>query len=113
MDAEYKVCDFHRDCMARNVFLGMTGNLWQVPEMSRVALAELVLQIHLLELGNAEEFLQTVIEPPPERSVVAAVNQLQAAGALTHANTLTPLGAPFPPIKMAECEDAIFPAGCQ
>ena len=61
--------------------------------MLRVPLEELVLQIHLLRLGRAGAFLAAVLEPPPERSVAAAVEQLQAIGALTSAEKLTPLGA--------------------
>lgn len=61
--------------------------------MLRVPLEELVLQIHLLRLGRAGAFLAAVLEPPPERSVAAAVKQLQAIGALTPAEKLTPLGA--------------------
>lgn len=73
----------------------MTSNSMQVPEMSRVALTELVLQIHLLNLGQSSTFLQKVIEPPPVRSVQAAAEQLISAGALTANGTLTPLGMPI------------------
>lgn len=64
----------------------------QAPEMVRVPLEELVLQIHLLKLGPAGTFLQQVLEPPPVKSVVGAVAQLQALGALTEQEQLTPLG---------------------
>lgn len=60
--------------------------------MARVPLEELVLQIHLLGLGQAAQFLGKVLEPPPPKSVTGAVAQLQAIGALTPAEQLTPLG---------------------
>ena len=60
--------------------------------MVRVPLEELVLQIHLLKLGPAGTFLQQVLEPPPVKSIVGAVAQLQALGALTEQEQLTPLG---------------------
>lgn len=66
--------------------------LWQAPEMVRVPLEELVLQIHLLGLGPAGQFLDRVLEPPPQASVEGALNQLQALGALTPHQQLTPLG---------------------
>ena len=66
--------------------------LLQAPEMVRVPLEELVLQIHLLGLGPAGQFLDRVLEPPPQASVEGALNQLQALGALTNHQQLTPLG---------------------
>ena len=64
----------------------------QAPEMVRVPLEELVLQIHLLGLGPAGEFLEKVLEPPPKASVEGALTHLQALGALTPDQQLTPLG---------------------
>lgn len=60
--------------------------------MARVPLEELVLQIHLLGLGPAADFLARVIEPPPAKSITGAVSQLQAIGALTPEEGFTPLG---------------------
>lgn len=60
--------------------------------MVRVPLEELVLQILLLGHGPPQQFLERVIEPPPARSVAAAVSELQAVGALSPQETLTPLG---------------------
>ncbi|KAL3158036.1 hypothetical protein ABBQ32_011644 [Trebouxia sp. C0010 RCD-2024] len=65
---------------------------YQVPEMVRVPLEELVLQIHLLGLGPAGQFLEKVLEPPPKASVEGALAHLQALGALTLDQQLTPLG---------------------
>ena len=64
----------------------------QAPEIVRIPLEELVLQIQLLGLGPAASFLDKVIEPPPARSIAAAVEQLQSVGALTPTEQLTPLG---------------------
>ena len=66
----------------------------QAPEMVRVPLEELVLQIHALGLGPAAQFLDRVLEPPPARSVAGALAQLRAIGALTPDERLTPLGEP-------------------
>jgi ATP-dependent RNA helicase DHX29 len=60
--------------------------------MVRVPLEELVLQIHMLGMGPAATFLEKVIEPPPARSIQAAVAHLQALKALSSAEHLTPLG---------------------
>lgn len=64
----------------------------QVPEMARVPLEELVMQIHLLGQGPAAVFLATVLQPPPPRSIQAAVAHLQSLNALTPGEQLTPLG---------------------
>eukprot|EP00887_Chlorella_sp_A99_P005373 scaffold1.g5373.t1 len=64
----------------------------QQPEMVRVPLEELVVQIHLLRLGRAAPFLAKVLQPPPDRAVAAAVAALQEVGALTGGEELTPLG---------------------
>lgn len=69
----------------------------QAPEMVRVPLEELVLQILLLGLGPAGQFLDKVLEPPPKASVEGALARLQALGALTAEQQLTPLGDPNPP----------------
>ncbi|GAB4817860.1 hypothetical protein N2152v2_004906 [Parachlorella kessleri] len=65
---------------------------YQAPEMVRVPLEELVLQIHLLRLGRAAPFLARVLQPPPDKSVTGAVRTLQEVGALTAEEELTPLG---------------------
>jgi HrpA-like RNA helicase len=65
---------------------------FQVPEIMRVPLEELVLQIHLLGLGKASDFLAEVLQPPPEKAVVAAVAGLRMLGAVDGEEALTPLG---------------------
>ena len=60
--------------------------------MARVPLEELVMQIHLLGQGPAAVFLASVLQPPPPRSIQAAVAHLQSLNALTPEEQLTPLG---------------------
>ena len=49
---------------------------FQLPEMLRTPLEELVLQIKILNLGPALEFLKKAIEPPEEKSVQNALQCL-------------------------------------
>ena len=66
----------------------------QTPEIHRVPLYNLCLQIRLLGLGKPRAFLSTVIEPPPREAIRAAVFHLRALGAFQQApsSDLTPLG---------------------
>lgn len=81
---------------------------FQLAEMLRTPLEELVLQIKILKLGMAREFLTKALEPPGDKSVVNAITtltQLVSIGdlreklfplffqqALTPTEELTPLG---------------------
>lgn len=65
----------------------------QAPEMVRVPLEELALQIQVLRLGPAAAFLASVPQPPPPAAVDAALRTLRSVGALTEDERLTPLGA--------------------
>ncbi|KAG1663311.1 hypothetical protein FOA52_006270 [Chlamydomonas sp. UWO 241] len=65
---------------------------FQVPEILRVPLEELVLQIHLMGLSPAGAFLARVLEPPTVKAVTAAISILEEVGALTDNEVLTPLG---------------------
>eukprot|EP00946_MAST-07B_sp_MAST-7B-sp1_P000372 g372.t1 len=65
----------------------------QDPEMHRVPLENMCLQIRLLGLGKPGKFLASVIEPPPRKSIKAAVHHLRALGAFSaNGSELTPLG---------------------
>lgn len=66
----------------------------QTPEIMRVPLEEMVLQIHYLKLSNtADQFLSKVLQPPSKKSVTSAITALVEIGALTKSETMTPLGA--------------------
>ena len=55
----------------------------QLPEMHRVSLEQLCLQIRALDLApQSSSFLQQCVQPPPARAVSAAVSNLAAIGAL-------------------------------
>jgi len=63
------------------------------PEIGRVALDELVLQIHALGLADrAADFLARVLEPPPASAVEHSVRRLRELGALDGGERLTALG---------------------
>ncbi|KAL6067310.1 DEAH (Asp-Glu-Ala-Asp/His) box polypeptide 57 [Balamuthia mandrillaris] len=70
---------------------------FQLPEMLRVPLEELALQIRFLELGSVAEFLSKAIEAPPTKAIAHAVRTLIELNALeieesTQGEELTPLG---------------------
>eukprot|EP00850_Spirogloea_muscicola_P015416 SM000117S25536 [mRNA] locus=s117:306081:317487:- [translate_table: standard] len=65
---------------------------FQVPEMLRVPLVELCLQIKLLALGDVTSFLQQAIEPPKPEAITSAVEALKEVGALDERKQLTSLG---------------------
>ena len=50
---------------------------FQLPEMLRTPLEELVLQIKILKLGMAEQFLEKAIERPPQKSIHDAITLLK------------------------------------
>lgn len=49
---------------------------YQLPEMLRTPLEELVLQIKILKLGAALPFLDKAIEPPSQTAVLSALSSL-------------------------------------
>jgi HrpA-like RNA helicase len=60
---------------------------YQTPEMHRVPLDELCLQIKLLDLGDVAEFLGKAIEPPKEEAVAEAIKGAsRCAGAAPYAS---------------------------
>ncbi|CAN0878558.1 DExH-box ATP-dependent RNA helicase DExH7, chloroplastic [Linum grandiflorum] len=65
---------------------------YQVPEMLRMPLVELCLQIKLLSLGHIKPFLSKALEPPTEEAVTSAISLLYEVGALEGDEELTPLG---------------------
>ncbi|XP_020965227.1 DExH-box ATP-dependent RNA helicase DExH7, chloroplastic [Arachis ipaensis] len=65
---------------------------YQVPEMLRMPLVELCLQIKLLSLGHIEPFLSKALEPPKVEAMSSAISLLYEVGALEGDEQLTPLG---------------------
>ncbi|GAB4848110.1 hypothetical protein Ancab_002774 [Ancistrocladus abbreviatus] len=65
---------------------------FQVPEMLRMPLVELCLQIKLLSLGNIKLFLSKALEPPKEEAIDSAISLLHEVGAIEGSEELTPLG---------------------
>uniref|UniRef100_A0A6N2K619 RNA helicase n=1 Tax=Salix viminalis TaxID=40686 RepID=A0A6N2K619_SALVM len=67
-------------------------NPHKVPEMLRMPLVELSLQIKLLSLGHIKPFLSMALEPPREEAMASAISLLYEVGALEGDEQLTPLG---------------------
>ncbi|URE09956.1 HA2 [Musa troglodytarum] len=65
---------------------------FQVPEMLRMPLTELCLQIKSLSLGDTKSFLLQAIEPPREDVISSAIDLLYKVGALDGNEELSPLG---------------------
>uniref|UniRef100_A0A7I4CTE9 RNA helicase n=1 Tax=Physcomitrium patens TaxID=3218 RepID=A0A7I4CTE9_PHYPA len=65
---------------------------YQLPEMLRVPLVELGLQIKLLGLGNIAAFLEKALEPPQADAVTSAVSTLREVGAINEEEEITALG---------------------
>ncbi|XVF68240.1 hypothetical protein PTKIN_Ptkin10aG0189200 [Pterospermum kingtungense] len=65
---------------------------YQVPEMLRMPLVELCLQIKLLNLGHIKPFLSQALEPPKEEAMNSAISLLYEVGAVEGDEELTPLG---------------------
>ncbi|XP_055816324.1 DExH-box ATP-dependent RNA helicase DExH7, chloroplastic-like isoform X1 [Solanum dulcamara] len=65
---------------------------YQIPEMLRMPLVELCLQIKLLSLGNIKLFLSMALEPPKDEAIMSAISLLYEVGAVEGDEELTPLG---------------------
>ena len=65
---------------------------FQLPELLRTPLAEIVMQIKALRLGRAKDFLSRAPQPPEDRAVDNAIDLLRVIGALDRHEELTPLG---------------------
>uniref|UniRef100_A0A8V5GT56 Uncharacterized protein n=1 Tax=Melopsittacus undulatus TaxID=13146 RepID=A0A8V5GT56_MELUD len=63
---------------------------YPVPEIQRVALDALVLQLKSMGLGDPRTF--PFLEPPPSSSLETAIGYLKEQGALDEAEQLTPIG---------------------
>ncbi|XP_047333624.1 DExH-box ATP-dependent RNA helicase DExH7, chloroplastic [Impatiens glandulifera] len=65
---------------------------FQIPEILRMPLVELCLQIKLLSFGSIKAFLLKALEPPREEAINSAVSLLYEVGAIGNDEELTPLG---------------------
>ncbi|KAM3367501.1 hypothetical protein ACQJBY_016223 [Aegilops geniculata] len=65
---------------------------FQVPEMLRMPLTELCLQIKSLHLGDIKSFLLKAVEPPKEEAISSAIDLLFKVGAFEGHEELSPLG---------------------
>lgn len=65
---------------------------FQVPEMLRMPLTELCLQIKSLHLGDIKSFLLKAVEPPKEEAISSAIDLLYKVGAFEGHEELSPLG---------------------
>ncbi|CAA2984994.1 D -box ATP-dependent RNA helicase D 7, chloroplastic isoform X2 [Olea europaea subsp. europaea] len=65
---------------------------YQMPEMMRMPLVELCLQVKLLSLGGIKQFLSKALEPPREEAMESAISSLYEVGAIEGDEELTPLG---------------------
>jgi HrpA-like RNA helicase len=54
---------------------------YQLPEMLRVGLEDLILQILVLDLGSPTSFLAKAVNPPTELQVKSALQLLESLGA--------------------------------
>ncbi|XP_073991032.1 ATP-dependent RNA helicase Rhau [Rhodnius prolixus] len=65
---------------------------YQLPEMMRIRLDEVILQAKMLQVGKISPFLQKVIDPPNPKAVEISLELLIAMNALDEDEQLTPLG---------------------
>ena len=67
-----------------------------LPEMQRSRLEEVILQIKLLELGDAKKFLKKILDPPKDKTVMLSMDLLSTINAVVSNDgglkELTPLG---------------------
>lgn len=70
----------------------MTFDQYPLPEMLRTRLEEVILQIKILQLGKAKEFLASVMDPPDLKAIDLSLDLLRTLNALDKEEHLTPLG---------------------
>ncbi|XP_026827375.1 ATP-dependent DNA/RNA helicase DHX36 [Ooceraea biroi] len=70
----------------------MTFDQYPLPEMLRTRLEEVILQIKILQLGKAKEFLAIVLDPPDVKAIDLSLDLLRTLNALDEDEHLTPLG---------------------
>ncbi|KAF5296611.1 hypothetical protein FQA39_LY12439 [Lamprigera yunnana] len=65
---------------------------FQKPEILRTRLENTVLTIKVLQLGNATEFLEKLMDPPLKEAIFVSLGLLKRLNALDSDESLTPLG---------------------
>ncbi|XP_014478437.1 PREDICTED: ATP-dependent RNA helicase DHX36 [Dinoponera quadriceps] len=79
---------YHMYTRAREMLL----DHYPLPEMLRTRLEEVILQIKILQLGKAKEFLADVMDPPDLKAIDLSLELLRTLNALDQYEHLTPLG---------------------
>ena len=65
---------------------------YQLPEILRTRLEEILLNIKILKLGKVKSFLLKLMESPDEKVIDMSIELLQAINAIDEDENLTPLG---------------------
>ncbi|CAG9773153.1 unnamed protein product [Ceutorhynchus assimilis] len=79
------------------------------PEVLRKRLDDVILQLKMLQLGDAEPFLGKLMDPPEPQSVQSSVYLLKRLGALDEEEGLTPLGYHMAKISVsAQCSKMLI-----
>lgn len=60
--------------------------------MLRTRLEEVILQVKILQIGKADTFLASVMDPPDPQAIVLSLDLLRQLNALDENENLTPLG---------------------
>ncbi|XP_058808808.1 ATP-dependent DNA/RNA helicase DHX36 [Phymastichus coffea] len=71
---------------------GNAFDRYPLPEMLRTRLEEVILQVKILQIGKAAEFLSTVMDPPNPKAISLSLDLLLQLNALDETENLTPLG---------------------
>ncbi|XP_001604337.2 ATP-dependent DNA/RNA helicase DHX36 [Nasonia vitripennis] len=71
---------------------GYAFDKYPLPEMLRTRLEEVILQIKILQIGKADTFLASVMDPPDPQAISLSLELLRQLNALDENENLTPLG---------------------
>ncbi|KAF4518531.1 hypothetical protein B566_EDAN004275 [Ephemera danica] len=88
LKAEWPGVCFHLFTRRREMTLAQ----YQLPEMLRSRLEEVILQLKILKLGIVRPFLSKVLDPPDPLAVDKSIELLETLNALDESENLTPLG---------------------
>ncbi|CAB0034717.1 unnamed protein product [Trichogramma brassicae] len=65
---------------------------YPLPEMLRTRLDEVILQVKILQIGKADRFLASMMDPPEAKAIDLSLKLLRELNALDEKENLTPLG---------------------